>query len=181
MYSFITCPISSPIYDFLPISVVLHCFYIKIFILLKLRDIKSNPGPRKSSACKFCHWNLNVLAVHEFIKVCLLEGYKNADDDIDIVCPSETFSDSSIPIDDNRYLVQSQYYFSLLVSNPLFPLFHGSFLITCLKSINLVSLGKGNLTFCYTGSQENFTGLVTGQNNNIHPKFQGRHIKKLKY
>ena len=147
---------------------------------MKLRDIKSNPGPRKSSAYKFCHWNLNVLAVHEFIEVCLL-GYINADDDTDIVCPSETFFDSFIPIDDNRYLVQSQYYFSLLVSNPLFPLFHESFLVTCFKSINLVSFGEGNLTFCYTGSQENFIGLVTGQNNNNHPKFQGRHIKKLKY
>ena len=75
--------------------------YIKNFLLLKSGDIESNPGPRKSSTLKFCHWNLNGLAAHEFIKLSLLEGYINVND-IDIICLSETFLDSSIPIDDNR-------------------------------------------------------------------------------
>ena len=75
--------------------------YIKNFLLLKSGDIKSNPRPCKSSALKFCRWNLNGLAAQEFTKLSLLEGYINVND-IDIICLSETFLDSSIPIDDNR-------------------------------------------------------------------------------
>ena len=86
--------------NFLLISVVLHCLYIKNFLLLKSGDLESNPGPRKRSALKFCHWNLNGLAAREFIKLSLL-GYINVND-IDIIFLSETFLNSSIPIDDNR-------------------------------------------------------------------------------
>ena len=71
------------------------------FLLLKSGDIESNPGIRKSSAVKFCHWNLNGLAAHEFLKLSVFEGYINVND-IDIIYLSETFLDSSIPIDDNR-------------------------------------------------------------------------------
>ena len=70
-------------------------------IFLKSGGIESNPGPRKNSALKFWHWNLNGLAAHEFSKLSLLEGYINVND-IDITCLSETFFDSSIPTDDNR-------------------------------------------------------------------------------
>ena len=87
--------------NFLLISAVLHCLYIKNFLLLKVGDFESNPGPRKSSALKFCHWDLNCLAAHEFTELSLLEGYINVND-IDIICLSETLLDSSIPIDDNR-------------------------------------------------------------------------------
>ena len=54
--------------NFLLISVVLHCLCIQNFLLLKSVDIESNPGPRKSSTLKFCHWNLNGLAAHKFTK-----------------------------------------------------------------------------------------------------------------
>ena len=87
--------------NFLLISVFLHCLYIKDFLLLKSGDIASNPGPPKSSALMFCLWNLNGLAAHEFIKLSLLEGYINVND-TDTICLSQTFLDSSIPIDDNR-------------------------------------------------------------------------------
>ena len=68
---------------------------------MKSGVIESNPGPRKSSTLKFCHWDLNGLPDHEFIKLFLLEGYINVND-IDIICLSETFLNSSISIDDNR-------------------------------------------------------------------------------
>ena len=69
--------------------------------LLKSGDIESNPRPRKSSALRCCHWNLNSLAVHEFTKLSLLESYINVNN-IDITSLSVTFLDSSIPADDNR-------------------------------------------------------------------------------
>ena len=101
----LTCILSShfrsayQLCNFLLISVVLHCLYIKSFLLLKSGDIESNLGP--SSTLKFCHWNLNGLAAHEFIKLSLLEGYINVND-TNIIYFSKTFLDSSIPINDNR-------------------------------------------------------------------------------
>ena len=68
---------------------------------MKSGDIESDLGPRNCSTLKFCHWNLNGLAAHEFTKLSLLEGYMNIND-TDIICLSEIFLDSSIPIDDNR-------------------------------------------------------------------------------
>ena len=50
--------------NFLLISVVLHCLYIKNFLLLKLGDIESNPGRRKSSTLKLFHCNSNGVAPH---------------------------------------------------------------------------------------------------------------------
>ena len=35
-------------------------------------DIEVNLGPEISSNIKFCHWNLNGLAAHDFIKVALI-------------------------------------------------------------------------------------------------------------
>ena len=60
-----------------------------------------NSLPRKSSTLKFCHWYLSDLAAHEFTKLSLLESQINVND-IDIICLSETYVDSSIPINDNR-------------------------------------------------------------------------------
>ena len=42
-----------------------------VLLLLRLGDVETNPGPKKSSVIKFCHWNLNGLAVHDFLKVSL--------------------------------------------------------------------------------------------------------------
>ena len=55
---------------------------------------------------KFCHWNLNGLAAHDFIKVPLVEVFitSNNSNDFDLVCLSETFIDSTIPNDDLKKL-----------------------------------------------------------------------------
>ena len=67
---------------------------------MKSGDNESNPGSRNGSTLNFCHWNINGVAVHKFIKLSLL-GFIDVND-IDTICLSETFLDSSIPIDDNR-------------------------------------------------------------------------------
>ena len=46
--------------------------YIKI-LLYFCGDIEINPGFKRSSLT-FCHWNLNGVAAHEFVKVPLLRG-----------------------------------------------------------------------------------------------------------
>ena len=40
-------------------------------LLLRSGDVETNLGPKKSSVMKFCHWNLNGLAAHDFLKVSL--------------------------------------------------------------------------------------------------------------
>ena len=58
-------------------------FYSSIHIWLYTRtidvsrDIEKNPGPRASSSQKFsiCHWNLNNITGHSYVKISLLKGY----------------------------------------------------------------------------------------------------------
>ena len=71
----------------------------KHLLLLLSGDTETNPGPKRSSNIKFCHWNLNGLAAHDFIKVPLVEAFITSNN-FDLVCLSETFLDSTIPNDD---------------------------------------------------------------------------------
>ena len=43
-------------------------------LLLESGDIESNPGPRKSFI-NFCHWKLNGLAGHDFVKMPLIGSF----------------------------------------------------------------------------------------------------------
>ena len=71
----------------------------KHLLLLLSGDTEINPDPKRSSNIKFCHWNLNGLASHDFIKVRLMEAFITSNN-FDLVCLSETFLDSTIPNDD---------------------------------------------------------------------------------
>ena len=44
-------------------------------LLLLSGDIEINPSPERLSKIKFCHWNLNGLAAHDFIKVAFVEAF----------------------------------------------------------------------------------------------------------
>ena len=78
----------------------LYVDYINETILLSCGDIENNPGPTKSNL-SFCHWNVNGIAAHDFVKVSLIEAFITTND-YDIMCLSETFLDSQTNIDDNR-------------------------------------------------------------------------------
>ena len=84
----------------------LRCYSISnlkfalFFILLLLchRDIKSNPGRKKSGNCqplKFCHWNPNSILSENYFKVSLLKSF-NALHNYDFICLSETFLSSAV-------------------------------------------------------------------------------------
>ena len=84
--------------------VLFHLFFDSLFskiILVNSGDTETNPGPRKSSPIKFCHWNLNGLAAHDFIKVPLIEAFVSTHN-FDILCLSETFLDSTIDLNDDN-------------------------------------------------------------------------------
>ena len=53
----------------------------------------------------FCHWNLNGVAAHEFIKVLLLQGYIK-ERNFGIICLSETFLNSSLDSEDERLKIE---------------------------------------------------------------------------
>ena len=79
--------------------------YFKIDIL-RCGDIESNPGPHQAiNSLKVCHWNLNGLTAHDFVKISLLEAY-NSSHNFDIICLSETFLNSDYAVDDSCLKLQ---------------------------------------------------------------------------
>ena len=60
-------------------------------------DIEKNPGHLKNFSQTFSigHWNLNILAAHNFTKVALSKGYLSVQR-FGIFCISETYLNSSI-------------------------------------------------------------------------------------
>ena len=64
-----------------------YAFNLKRMLLLESGDIKINPGPGRSSFVKFCHWNLNGLAAHNFAKIFLIEAFITTHN-FDIICLS---------------------------------------------------------------------------------------------
>ena len=80
-----------------------ECFTKQLIELLLILcgDVEQNPGAEKEkSHVTFCHWNLNGLMAHNFIKVSLLQTLA-VTNDYDIICLAETFLDSSVENDDD--------------------------------------------------------------------------------
>ena len=75
-------------------SFMLNIWYCKCLLRLS-GDIELNPGPKPNSCKSFsiCHWNLNSITSHNFIKVSLLTAY-NSIHKFDIICLSETYLNS---------------------------------------------------------------------------------------
>ena len=91
--------------DFLYLcSINIHTSYLVIFIIFNgSGDIEKNPGPKPNSYQSFsiCHWNLNSITAHNFLRVSLLRAYITVHS-FDVICLSETYLDSSISHDDNN-------------------------------------------------------------------------------
>ena len=66
-------------------------------------DIEQNLGPKYNSCQSFsiCHWNLNSIFSHNFIKIFVLKTYI-ATHKLEVICLSETYLDSSISNDDDN-------------------------------------------------------------------------------
>ena len=78
-------------------------FFISVILLVLSGDIETNPGPGPSysNSFSFCHWNLNSIAAHNFIKMSLFQAY-NAIHRFDFNCLSETYLDNSYHTDDDQ-------------------------------------------------------------------------------
>ena len=94
-------PISSPItilcFYFINAVSYIHHVWLCSLDIKRSADIEDNTGPKPTS-CEYlsiCHWNLNSITPHNFIKLSLLRAYISINK-IDIICLSETYLDSSI-------------------------------------------------------------------------------------
>ena len=69
-------------------------------------DTKMNPERKTSSCNKFsiCHWNLNRISAHNFIKLSLLLAYISVHS-FDILCLLETHLDSTISSNDSNLII----------------------------------------------------------------------------
>ena len=80
--------------------------FTRVYALLirQSGDIEMNPGPNSNPCHSFsiCHWKLNSLTAHNYLKVSLLRAYV-AIRKFDVVCLSETSLDLSNLSDDDNF------------------------------------------------------------------------------
>ena len=117
-YIFLIAFLFSKSYD----SKISTKLYISIFLLFNILlgvlvglcscliilsgDVEVNPGPKNSvSEClSICHWNLNSILAHDYSKLFLLKAYISVHK-FDIICLSETYLDSTVPLDDVNLVI----------------------------------------------------------------------------
>ena len=77
-----------------------------INVELMVDDVELNPGPKRASTrnISICHWNLNSISAHNYIKLFLRKAYISIHK-FDIICFSETFLDSSTSSDNDNLAI----------------------------------------------------------------------------
>ena len=85
------------------IGIYLHHIWLSLTIIRLRGDIEENPGSKRNSNQSFsiCHWNLNSITAHNYLKVSLLRAYTSFHN-FDVVCISETYLDSTTALDDEN-------------------------------------------------------------------------------
>ena len=75
--------------------------WLQILLVLLSGDVEINPGPKRTPKANLsiCHWNLNSISAHNYVKLSLLRAYL-AFHNFDIICLSETYLNSSNSPDD---------------------------------------------------------------------------------
>ena len=78
------------------VSCNLLCWlYILLINLSGNVELNPGPKPKAAQALSICHWNLNSICAHNFVKLSLLRAYVSVHK-FDIICLSDTHLDSSI-------------------------------------------------------------------------------------
>ena len=78
-------------------AMYVHYMWSFSLAIISSDDVKMNPGPMLHSCHTFsmCHWNLNSLPAHNFIKVSLFQAYVIINK-FDIICLSKFYLNSSV-------------------------------------------------------------------------------------
>ena len=89
--------------SFLFFTFSVYHYWLFIGLIKISGDVEENPGPKRYSAqyLTICHWNPNSIAAHNVFKVALLKAYLSVHE-MDIICLSETYIVSSLPVDDDN-------------------------------------------------------------------------------
>ena len=69
-------------------------------LLLRSGDVETNPGPKKLSVIKFCHWNLNSIADYFLNRRFYYHSQLTQ-----IICLSETFLDFTLYQHDENVMI----------------------------------------------------------------------------
>ena len=88
---------------FLIIGFCLYHIWLNTHVVNISGDVEKNAVPKSyfEQYLTVCHWNLNSIAAHNFIKIVLLKAYLSIHK-MDIACLFERFLDSSILTDDDN-------------------------------------------------------------------------------
>ena len=83
------------------IGVYVHHISLSLTIIRLSGDIEENSDPKCNSNQLFsiCHWNLNGITAHNYLKISLSGAYILLRS-FDVVCISETYLDSTTEVDD---------------------------------------------------------------------------------
>ena len=86
----------------IPVNVSIATWVYSILMSLS-GDVQRNSDPKNKSDVNFsiCHWNLNSIAAHNYVKNYLLQAYIEVFK-FDIICIFETYIDISIISDDGN-------------------------------------------------------------------------------
>ena len=70
--------------------------WLQILLVLLSGDVKINAGPKRTPKANLsiCHWNMNSISAHNYVKLSLLRAYL-AFHNFDIICHTETYLNSS--------------------------------------------------------------------------------------
>ena len=88
------------------IGVYVHHIWLSLTIIRLSGDNEENPGPKCNSNQSFsiCHWNLNSITAHNYLKIFLLRAYISLHN-FDVVCISETYLDSTTALNDENLAI----------------------------------------------------------------------------
>ena len=86
------------------IGVFFHHICLCLTIIWLSVDIAENLGPKHNSNQSFfiCHWNLNSITAHNYLKISLLRAY-NSLHNFNVVCISKTCLDSTTALVDKNF------------------------------------------------------------------------------
>ena len=85
------------------IGVYVHHIWFSLTIIRLSGDIEEKTVPKRNSNQSFsiCHWNLNSITAHNYLKISLLRAYISLHN-FEVVCISESYLDSTTAPDDEN-------------------------------------------------------------------------------
>ena len=132
------------------LSIIILAFFCQNFsisyLLLICGDIHPNPGPKDKGNLSICHWNINSIPAHNFIKLSLLQSF-NSIHKFDLICISESFLNSSFSCDNSALDLNG---YKLVRSDHPQDIRRGGVCIYYKESLPINFLNISNLPECLT-------------------------------